>query len=99
MAVRERDVEGYLKDRLARLGLDFVKFVPDYKNGMPDRLILLPEQRVCWVEMKTVGGELSPLQKLRQQELKKAGHRVEVVWTKQQADELCLLLRRELNIG
>ena len=78
------------------MGLKCLKFIPDLLNGMPDRVILLSEERVRWVELKTTGGELSELQKLRHAELRKAGHVVEVVWTKAQADELCERLRTEV---
>jgi hypothetical protein len=82
-------VESYLVNRIEKMGLRCVKFVPDLLNGMPDRLVILPSQRVVWVELKTKGGALSEIQKLRHRELEKAGHVVVVVWTKEQADELC----------
>lgn len=88
MNVRERDVEGYLIGRVEQAGLVCLKFNPDLKNGMPDRLILLPGEKVVWVELKTKGGSLSEIQKLQHKKLRQAGHRVEVVWTKAQADEL-----------
>jgi hypothetical protein len=93
---REREVESYLVKRLAGMGLECLKFIPDLRNGMPDRVILLGEERVRWVETKTVGGELSELQKLRHAELRRAGHVVEVVWTKAQVDALCDRLESEL---
>lgn len=89
MSIRERDVEAYLTGQLkSKLGLACIKFIPDNRNGMPDRQVLLPGGRVLWVELKTLGGELSPIQKLRHEELKRAGHEVVCVWTKSQADEL-----------
>lgn len=94
MHVRERDVEKYLVERLESVGLKCIKFLPDMLNGMPDRLVLLPGGRVVWVELKTRGGELSELQKLRGLELRRAGHEVVVVWTKEQADELAWRLSR-----
>lgn len=96
---RERDVEGYLTRRLAGIGLACKKFIPDQDNGMPDRVVLLPDQRVLWVELKTIGGELSELQKLRHVELQRAGHAVEVVWTKAQADRLVERLAADLRVS
>ena len=54
---------------------------------MPDRLVLLPDGKVVWVEMKTEGGSLSELQKYRHTELRKMGHRVEVLWTADDVDQ------------
>lgn len=85
---REREVEGYLKKKLFALGIDCVKFVPDQCPGMPDRMVLLPGGMVMWVELKTDGGMLSPLQMYRHRWLRKLGHDVRVVWDKQQVDEL-----------
>lgn len=78
------------------MGLKCIKFNPDLMNGMPDREVLLPDRRVVWVELKTKGGALSELQKLRHRELSVCGHEVVVVWTKEQADELCRRLKKEL---
>jgi hypothetical protein len=86
--VLEGKVERYLVKRLARIGLDCKKFIPDYDNGMPDRVILLPDRRVIWVELKTDGGVLSDLQKYCHARLKASGHDVRVVWNKEQADNL-----------
>lgn len=94
--IREREVERYLVKRLKEMGLSCVKFIPDQLNGMPDRVVLLSEGRVRWVELKTKGGELSEIQKLRHEELRRAGHVVEVVWSKEQADELCERLAAEM---
>ena len=93
---RERDVESYFNRKVEALGLKIYKFIPDCRNGMPDRLVTLPDSRVVWVEMKTVGGRLSELQKLRHHELAASGQVVLTVWTKEQADEVVDQLRRML---
>lgn len=86
--MREREVEKYLVRQVESLGLATYKFVPDQAPGMPDRVVLLPGSRVLWVELKTKGGRLSELQLYRHAELRKAGHDVVVVWSKDQVDEL-----------
>lgn len=99
MSTREREVESYLVRRLGEMGLDCVKFNPDLRNGMPDRLVLLPEREVLWVETKKPdGGRVAELQKYQHSKLRKAGHEVVVVWTKEQADELCGELSRRYSI-
>ena len=97
MSVRERDVEGYLVNRIEELGLKCIKFMPDLINGMPDRLILMSDRRVVWVELKTKGGSLSEIQRYRHHELEKQGHVVEIVWTKDQVDDLCRRLKKEMT--
>ena len=85
---RERDVESYLVSRINELGLPCMKFIPDGKVGMPDRLVLLPGGRVLWVELKTRGGHLEEIQKLQHKRLEQIGHKVRVVWSKEAADDL-----------
>ena len=85
---RERDVERSLVLALRKQKVTVVKFIPDGMTGMPDRLILLPDSRVIWVELKTEGGRLSEIQKYRHEELKKMGQHVEVVWNKEQVAAL-----------
>ena len=84
----ERDVEKYLVERMKSIGLECDKFDPTHRPGMPDRIVLLPARRVLWVETKTIGGELSELQKYQHKRLKAAGHDVRVIWTKEQVDAL-----------
>lgn len=87
--MREREVEARLRRQVEARGGQCLKFVPDQDPGMPDRLILLPHGEVCWVELKKpVGGKVSKLQARQHQRLRRLGHRVEVVWTPQQADAL-----------
>ena len=59
------------------------------QNGWPDRIVILPGGWCTWVELKRVGGELSPLQQTRIAKLRALGQRVRVVWTR--ADVDCLM--------
>jgi hypothetical protein len=86
--VRERDVESYLVEELKKRGVACVKFIPDSKIGMPDRMVLLPDQRVLWVELKTDNGRLEEIQKLQHKRLRDIGHKVVVVWSKEDVDKL-----------
>ena len=47
--------------------------------GDPDRLFLLPNGRVWWVEFKTPKGALTPRQRIVHEALAKAGHPVTVI--------------------
>ena len=85
---RERDVEFYLVSRLNAVGIPCIKFVPDGKVGMPDRLVILPDRRVLWIELKTSGGRLEEIQKLQHKRLQGLGHDVRVVWSRDDVDAL-----------
>lgn len=85
----ENEVEGHLRRRVEKAGGLCVKFLPDFARGFPDRIVLLPSGVLVWVETKRPqGGVLSPVQKVQHVLLRRLGQRVEVVWTKDQADDL-----------
>ena len=85
----ENEVEGHLRRRVEKAGGVCVKFLPDFARGFPDRIVLLPGGVLVWVETKRPqGGVLSPVQKVQHVLLRRLGQRVEVVWTKDQADDL-----------
>ena len=85
----ENEVEGHLRRRVEKAGGLCVKFLPDFARGFPDRIVLLPGGVLVWVETKRPqGGVLSPIQKVQHVLLRRLGQRVEVVWTKDQADDL-----------
>lgn len=85
----ENEVEGHLRRRVEKAGGLCVKFLPDFARGFPDRIVLLPGGVLVWVETKRPqGGVLSPAQKVQHVLLRRLGQRVEVVWTKDQADDL-----------
>lgn len=86
--VRERTVEQHLVAALKCIKVPCIKFQPDHMRGMPDRMVLLPDGRVIWVELKTQGGKLEPIQVVRHRELEKSGQQIRVVWSVEQADKL-----------
>lgn len=62
--ILEKDIEKKLKARLEKSGCLVLKFVSPGNAGVPDRLIITPSGRMCFVELKRPGGKLRPLQKL-----------------------------------
>lgn len=56
--------------------------------GLPDRMILLPGARVIFVEVKTITGKLSPLQKQWQIWLSVLGFKVLILRSKDQVDNV-----------
>ena len=92
--MRERTVEQHLVNGLGKIGVSCIKFIPDLMRGMPDRIILLPDGKVIWCELKTETGSLEEIQKVRHKDLRMSGQRVEVVWSIPQADNLIAEIKR-----
>ena len=69
----EKDVERYLRSEIEKLGGLCLKFVSPGNAGVPDRLVILPGGRVWFVEVKTDGGRVRPLQRWWQKKLRAVG--------------------------
>lgn len=74
--VSEKDIEGYLRDQVKAIGGKAYKFISPGNNGVPDRLIALPDERVVFVETKSPGKKSTTLQLKKQSELEKLGFTV-----------------------
>ena len=74
----ERDVERRLVAQLKKLGFLHVKMTPVAQRGWPDRMIVLPNRQVLWIELKAPGREsnLSPNQEIVHAKLRERGHLV-----------------------
>jgi hypothetical protein len=46
------------------------------EGGWPDRAVLLPNNRVCWIEFKSPTGRLDPIQQYVIRDMAKHGHKV-----------------------
>ena len=55
------------------------KFTSPGMDGMPDRLVLLPHGRFCFVEVKAPGEKPRPLQAYRHRQLRRLGIKVYVL--------------------
>lgn len=74
----EKDVERRLVAQLKKLGILHVKMTPVAQRGWPDRLLILPNNQVLWIELKAPGREdnLSANQVQVQAKLQALGHLV-----------------------
>ncbi len=63
--MNEKLLEEKLRKEIKKMGGLALKFVPLYFVGMPDRIILMPDARVYWVEAKSTGEKLRPIQETR----------------------------------
>lgn len=85
--VLESRVESYLRERVEKRGGKCIKFLPDFSRGFPDRIVMLPNSFLCWVETKRPeGGKLSASQRVQHALLRRLGQRVEVIWSKEEVD-------------
>lgn len=69
--MREKTIEHKLKKEIEKLGGICLKFHSPYHRGMPDRIIILPQGVVYFVELKAEGGKTSELQRLAEKKLKR----------------------------
>ena len=72
----EKAIEKTLKTHTEKQGGLCLKLHPDSMAGLPDRLILLPNGKHCFVELKQAGQKPRRLQVRRHQQLAALGHHV-----------------------
>jgi hypothetical protein len=84
----ERDIEKYLVKRVKELGGVAYKFVSPSNRGVADRLVVLPQGVVWFVEVKKAGGRLSTLQNIFAAEMQRLQQNIAIVWSKEDVDDL-----------
>lgn len=77
--MREREIERKLVSAVKSHGGICPKFVSPGFDGMPDRVVLLPQGKIGFVEVKRPGEEPRPLQTARHRILRKLGFLVFVL--------------------
>lgn len=77
--MREKTIEEHLTCAVRLMGGLAPKFVSPGLDGVPDRLLLLPNGRMAFAELKVPGKQLRPLQKRRKRQLETLGFRVYVI--------------------
>lgn len=69
----EKELELMLVKEVKRRGGRAFKFISPGINGVPDRLVLMPDGKVGFVEVKAPGKKMRPLQIKRKGELESLG--------------------------
>lgn len=77
--MKESKIEEILVREVKNLGGRAYKFVSPGNDGVPDRIVIFPNQRPIFVELKTETGELTALQRVQIKRLKDLGQYVAVV--------------------
>lgn len=77
--MREKSIEQKFVHTVKVAGGIAPKLVSPGFDGMPDRMVLMPEGRIAFVEVKAPGEKLRPLQLARHRLLRRLGFRVYVL--------------------
>ena len=77
--MRENVIERQLALAVKKMGGMAVKFVSPGLDGVPDRIVLLPDKKMAFVELKAPGKKLRPLQEKRRRQLEALGFSVYVI--------------------
>lgn len=75
----EKDVERALRDKVREAGGIAFKFVSPGISGVPDRIVVLPDNHVGFVEVKKPGKKTRPEQEYQIRRLQKMGCYVTVL--------------------
>lgn len=92
MGKPEGKIEDYLLEKSKKIGGMCVKFTSPGTNGVPDRVIILPEHKTVFVELKAPGEKLRALQRITITKMQSHGAIVFVASTKSAVDVLCQFL-------
>ena len=77
--MKESAIEARLVRMVRERGGLCYKFVSPGNPGVPDRIVITPEGKTIYVELKTDTGRLANIQKWQQEEMKKRGVDVRVL--------------------
>ena len=84
--LKEKDVEKYLKDEIKKIGGIAYKFVSPGNAGVPDRLVLLPDGLMFFVELKAPGKKTRKIQDRQAGRIRRLGFKVEILDSKNKVD-------------
>ena len=84
--MREKTIEEYLTWAVEVAGGVTFKVRSPSQRGVADRIVCLPDGQTWFVELKTQGGRLSPLQKVFASVMQQTNQRYIVIWNIEQVD-------------
>ena len=95
--LRESEIEKILVDGIRKLGGRAFKWVSPGNDGVPDRIVVLPGYPAIFVEMKTVTGKLTSLQRVQIERLQKMGQDVRVLYGEKETQTFLEECRRKIQ--
>lgn len=78
--MRESQIERFLVRKVKENGGLCYKFVSPGNPGVPDRIVITPNGKTIYVELKTEIGRLAKVQKWQRSEMEKRGADVRVLY-------------------
>jgi hypothetical protein len=84
----EKNIESYLREKVKEQGGIAYKWVSPGNSGVPDRIVVLPGNKVVFVELKAPGKKPTALQVNQHKKLTLRGCDVRVIDSKLQVDLL-----------
>lgn len=97
--MRESEVEKLLVGGIRKLGGRAFKWVSPGNDGVPDRIVVLPGLPAVFVELKTVTGKLTPLQRVQLKRLRDMGQAVRVLYGEREVAEFLEECKERLKDG
>ncbi len=97
MILNEKLIEKKLREGIKKLGGMALKFIPSYWVGAPDRLVLLPEGKIYWVETKSTGDKLRAVQQTRKKQLEKLGFKVFKIDNQESLDSFFEKVKKDVS--
>lgn len=95
--MRESEIEKILVDEIRKMGGRAFKWVSPGNDGVPDRIVVLPGYPAVFVEMKTVTGKLTSLQRVQIERLQKMGQDVRVLYGEKETRTFLEECRRKVQ--
>lgn len=86
--MNEKIIERKLIKAAKNMGGLALKFISPGYDGVPDRIVLFPGGRIAFVEVKSPGKTLRPLQVRRKRQLESLGFKVYVLDDPGQIEEI-----------
>lgn len=83
----EKDIERHMVQKIKKMGGLCYKFVSPNNPGVPDRIVITPDGRSIYVELKTETGKLSSIQKHQIEKIRKCGADARVLYGWQDVKE------------
>ena len=97
--MREKQIEHKLVKAVKAEGGMCPKLVSPGTDGMPDRMVLLPEAHIGFVEVKAPGKKPRPIQEKRHKELRELGFPVSVLDDPEQIPEIIAMVKDQKGGG
>ena len=86
----EKEIEKYLREQVKLRGGIAFKFISPGNVGVPDRMVLFPNGKIIFIELKATGKKTSKIQDVQIKRIRDLGFDVYVIDSKEEVlDAIC----------